>query len=219
MSVVYTVRVLLRREGHFRPNSVTKCTIAFRPLSASQACMANHTTLTKTVNYLSTAMLGVKGPVPDVGDDLPAYTPTVLFEVAIPPCRTIFPGENIRLGLTFVIPDELRRLFATIWINEIKIRLATATMAAIDSKREVFVQYADCCVVKGSIPLSLPETGSRIEIPPELWEHHTYPNILPSFHAAGIQREHQLQTTVEFAWCSKSNVHVSIGMLALTRLG
>lgn len=209
ISVSYNVRVVIKRTGAFNLNNTTKCTVAFRPLSATQACLEDHTALTRTVTYLSTASLGVKSPTQESRLELPPYTPSVLFEVQIPPCKTIFPGEHIRLGLAFVIPDELRNLFATVWIHRVWIQLRTNTTATIGSKREVSIQHADCCKIEGNMPLSLPEGGSRIEIPSELWEHNTYPKILPSFHVAEARREHQLEIVLQFAWSFESNVHVS----------
>lgn len=217
ISVSYRIRIFVRRAGAFNLNDLTHCTVAFRPLSASQACLENHTSLLKTVSFLSTATLGVKGPAPDPRNELPPYTPSVLFEVEIPPCRTIFPGEHIRLGLAFVIPDELRHLFAIIWISKLWIQLRTNTIATIGSNKEINIQHADCVKLEGCMDFALPESGSRIEIPSELWEHNTYPMISPSFHLGKTAMTHQIEITVEFAWQFKSNRHVSIIMPISTR--
>lgn len=213
VSVSYTLRVVVESTGLFSLNNTTKCNVEFRPLSGFQPCLHNHTALLKTVNYLSADTLGLKRNSSDGGHDLPPYTPSIAFECDLPPCKMIVPGDLINLRMAFVIPTELRHLFALIWVTSIRIKLKTTTTAIVGSHSRTHTANFDCYTVMGSIPLHLPNDDSRISIPPELWGSHIYPHPLASFQLKGARREHAVEVTVDFSWVSPNNIRVSATLL------
>ena len=209
VSISYNVRVILKRRGLLALNKTLKRNIELKPLSGNQSCLHDHDALLKTVNYLSTATLGIYGPTLDQGHGLPPYTPSIAFEVEVPPCRTVFPGDAIDLKMSFNIPEEFKHLITIVWVSNIVIRLRTKTTAVAGSNRRIHVNFGDCCSIRGQMQLHMPISGGRISIPPELWNNHTYPYALGSFRTSGVQREHQLEVVVDFAYDCLNNTHVS----------
>ena len=208
VSVTYTLRVVVRRKGLLNLDNTTKCNVQFRPLSGHQVCPCNDSALLRSVTWMGFASLEVTRHSSDAACDLPQYEPSVAFQVGVPSGKTIVPVNCIYREMAFVIPADLRQLFAVVRVRRIRIRLRAMTKAIIGSQTRTHTEFIDCFNIEGTIPLHLSMNESRITIPRDIWRNHTYPQVLPSFQLADIQRKYQLEVTVEFAWASISNAHV-----------
>jgi hypothetical protein len=207
--VSYRLRAVVERPGILKSNVIAIRSVEFHPLLPPVPSLVEELGPDETTRHSSAVYLGVnKDRVAGEGNIPPPYSPSVMFEVGLPASKTIRPGDFLKLSMAFSIPVELQQLLAPILLFGLTIRLKTVTTAIVKSHRRSHVGYIDVCNVNGLLPLEISPNNTHINIPPELWQHHIFPTVIPSFQLCGAGRSHQLEIFVGFACRSTDKICV-----------
>ena len=181
--------------------------IEFRPLQPPR--MNEQPRRLCATGHLSVERFGFKCSTPNDGSELPSYSPPVVFEVTAPSSNAIRPGDHLDLSTKICIPTELHQSPGLIWLQSLTIRLSTMTTGSAGCNARSHAGYVSVCSTQGFLPVEPADGSEWFAIPPQLWESHIYPQILPSFKSYGIQRSHRLEGTARIASNLTSSVRVS----------
>jgi len=211
VSASYQVKAVVDRSGLLRRKITTTREIDFRPLSPPQACFTEEPTLSKVTSHLSEAEMGIErhgSSCQSSTGEPPAYSPSLAFHVVVPSSKRVRPGDHLDLGVYLSVPTELRKALVGMSLHGLSIRLQTITTASVASRRRSHTTYAELYTLRGIMPLEISARDHQFEVPSELWEHHVYPSMLPSFQCYGIQRTHRLIVLADIVFATNSNIHV-----------
>lgn len=198
-SVNYRVRVVAERSGILNPDNTAIRNVEFRPMLPTRPLLIDQPW--KITKPLDGELLGAK-------EITTGEKPTIACEFTFPASKVIRPGNHVDIGVTFIIPVELQRVWKRIWISQLVIRLRTKNVAAIGGGGKSHVGYTDVCTVKGLYPLELPAEYPRVAVSPQLWQPHIYPFIAPSLRLCKLQRSHALEVHIKFASKSANRTQV-----------
>lgn len=208
-SATYRIRTVVERCGVLKRRLSTARDIEFRPLHPPELRLAQQPKRTRVVEHLDGSALGFRNSNTNVDNDLPPYSPSIGFETTLPYSRSIRPGTHVDLAISIRVPEELRQAQNPIWLESLNIRLRTTTTGIVPRFARSHVGYINICAVQGHLPLEIPAGRNKFMLPPELWQSHVYPSILPSFRSCGIQRIHRLEVIAGFA--SRLMDHTQVG--------
>lgn len=183
------MRAVADRDQLLRSKISAISEVQFRPLLPTTALLIDQPWLVK--EQITSTPLGRSEPDKDVASRMS-------FEMAFPPSRTVRPGNHIDIGMTMDIPTDLQRRWGQIYIFQIAIRLRTTANIQNGQQIRSHSSQMDACNIKGCFPLELPGEYSRVGLPPQLWQCHIYPSILPSIALCKMQRLHSLEVGVGF---------------------
>ena len=208
ISATYQLGAVVERPGMLRRKITRVQKIEFRPLYPPRLTSLAQPSRTKIVGHLSATSLGIQEKASSQFNELPPYSPSIVFEATLPIAKIIRPSEHVDLGITIVVPIDLAQALYKLWLDSLLIRLKTTTTAVVACHARSHVGYVNVCSIKGFLPLDVTAGHEKCQIPPGLWQNHVYPTMLPSFRSCGIQRTHQLEIIAGLVSNSADKIHV-----------
>lgn len=198
-SVNYRVRAVAERSGILNPDNTTVRNVEFRPMLPTRP---------SSIDQPWRIMKPIEGDISSIKDKIVGDKPTIACEFTFPASKVVRPGGHIDMGINFVLPVELQRVWKRIWISQLVIRLRTKTVGAIGGSGKSTTGYTDVCTVRGLSPLDLSGETQRVAVSPHLWQQHIYPFVAPTLRLCKLQRSHALEVHIRFASKASSRPQV-----------
>lgn len=208
VSVRYELRVVVERPGLLHKDLAAVREIVFRPLEPPDLpeSLAAPSSLQRVMVHFEAFKLSTEPFM--VGEAPPPYRPAVGFEIGVPGCGLAHSGDHIALEISLDVPKAFQLSAGTLWLTQLIIRIRAATTATADCTERTHLSYVNVCNVKGVTPLEFSADRERSYVSSDLWVHHVYPHMLPSFVSGGVRRTHRLEVLASIMAQSTQEIHV-----------
>ncbi len=197
VTIAYRLKAVVHRPGMFIRNFTAAQDIDFRPLQPPDLSNCHEDLYyLKISNHLSGEDFCLPAQVQE-RDALPSYSPSIKFEVAFLSPNIIHPGDHVTLQIVVTIPKEIQHVTGTLWLTKFAVRIRATTTCSKDYYVRAHDSLLSICDVRGTIPMNTAPCGEIFRLPCGLWEHQTYPYILPSFASRGVRMTHRFEVEAQ----------------------